>query len=1023
MKHLLAHTLPLLFLLASCSDEELVNGSRPKDGELTEMTFTLCIPQEEQVTTRAAAVEASTVNGLYLLVFGSGESGTLVEAHPFTEADLEDVTGTGTMVRKKFTAKLQASSEQREIYVVANANSALEKMELTVGTTTVEEVKAQTTSVTATQLAEGTPLVMSGHQTSSIPGVNLLSTDFPLIRSAAKVTVETRNREDEEEDNGEEFILSEFNLWHGRAEGSILAGCVKNLYSGERSEGATYSDFTPSGYPLYTYPCENTETDRLFVIVKGSYNGTAGYYRIDLKNDEGYLPIEPNHHYQIVIHRVKAPGYATAEDAAKHDPTGIEGTIYDIESNITNMITDGSIELGVTDKVTVHSGGSASDEQGTFYVKVYQNGKTAALLKEAIEAGTLTVTATASQKDYYWLTGIQPSTPTDGKENPEEITDNEHNQLYLLYTYTFKAAENLSGGTREGTIEVTATIDGLSLKREVTVEQTADFLGYEFVNATLDAELEGTPLTAINYWDFLLNRNDSGENTAHLYGIRPEDMGGEVRNEGFHFPVNDQMFFTYTLTLPDDPLNQYTSVKWHVEVDERFKDRLTFYIPAGEDEKIWISDDKLPHGKGMQSQSFTFTNERTSTASEGDTGNYRFGRGAFRFVLTNTETGRETVISYDLYHTGIFQYIGSDETLYAVSDVPQEGWYYYEVIPMAGRYWLDRNIGATASGYYIEGFDPGTAGWPFLEEREAPAGGLFTIASGAPENNKAKILTTELCPKGYRLPTASEFSTLTSDGSFHSEYMSASGTATYWRTYYSFATASGSSDSREHTSIYFPKNRMFYGGQTSGDAQAGYYWTQTEALGASGDEQGHWMQFMKFMGANASLGRVRTTQSGSTGEFNASQKTGMSVRCINDAGGDYDEKVYTWELYIKGYTHVFLYNKDESGNVVYLNTWPGEMITIYDTENALTMYHTFTFSSTTEYTGLHILLYQVDEHGQQHKSFNAGTNEEGNPVGFKVPASTDEGANITDGKNSKLIQSFFNEADATDRWSKDRPDS
>ena len=59
---------------------------------------------------------------------------------------------------------------------------------------------------------------------------------------------------------------------------------------------------------------------------------------------------------------------------------------------------------------------------------------------------------------------------------------------------------------------------------------------------------------------------------------------------------------------------------------------------------------------------------------------------------------------------------------------------------------------------------------------------------------------------------------------------------------------------------------------------------------------------------------------------------------------------------------MFLYYEDAEGGRTYLNTWPGEMISIYD-EKALSMYHTFTYESVTEYRELKVVFNIVNNDG------------------------------------------------------------
>ena len=109
---------------------------------------------------------------------------------------------------------------------------------------------------------------------------------------------------------------------------------------------------------------------------------------------------------------------------------------------------------------------------------------------------------------------------------------------------------------------------------------------------------------------------------------------------------------------------------------------------------------------------------------------------------------------------------------------------------------------------------------------------------------------------------------------------------------------------------------------------------------------------MQLAGSNASAGRYRIFDNGSNGN-----PTGMSVRCVYNSR--VVEEVHTIEFYVKGYTHVFLYNENEDGSRTYLNSWPGEMISI-DDDTALNMYHTFTYESMTEYKNVKVVFNIVD---------------------------------------------------------------
>ncbi len=901
-------SLLLLLSVASCTDEEI--GSRvPWDGERVEMTFILNVAQTEDVALTRAVTSENAVTELTLLVFPSKDAAAKLEqiqrVSEFTEINNS----------YRFTIQLEASASEKYIYIVANTNNKLP--DISKGITTLADVRAITSNIVS-----GEPqLVMSGVKQSAIPSIGLVAEDFVLNRNTAKVTV--KNAE------GISLQLGEFQLRNCSEAGQILAGAETNADNAPKGT-ATIGQSDPNK-PLYTYP--SSSASQPFLVVSGTSNGVTSWYRINLKNaEENYFSLLPNHHYEVAITKVNGKGYDSADEAAMHDPSGIEATIYDHQPTVYNMVTDGSQELGVSDTIKV---GAQADATAEFSIKYYPSTPT-------------DLTVKVDPKDDYWLVLDNNGAPTttttldDGKETG------------TLYTYRVKVTiGNLTGDDRYGHIRVSA--GGLS--RDVVVKQTEEFLNDKFGTIKLlvkeyerDDDWKITTTKELgtydDYWDFI--RGKETDPTKKLYGITPDAMGGKIRTEGFHAPMSDFLQFVYTFTLPTN----MEDVSWKVELAEGYEDKLLFWngtsSPEGE------GSTTPPSGDRLEGQSFTFTNKLLDVQKPG-TGivadAYRYGKDAFRIVLTNNSTRRTTTLSYDFYHTGVFDYddgTGNHQT----GGKNDQGWYYYEVIPMGNNYWLDRNLGAKSSGYYMQdgngGSLLGNGDWPLSDNS---AGGLYSIAD-VPQNNEPTIID-DICPKGFRIPYMSEFNALVADPKFRNEYVVSTG-VNYWSSYYL----------SDKGTVYFPKNRMYYGGQAAGDANSGYYWTRTAALGASGTERGYWLQFMKFSGSNASAGRYRIWQGN-----DLNNKNGMSVRCVY--ASRVVETSYDIEFYVKGYTHVFLYNDDGNGNRTNLNSWPGDMIAIND-ENSLKMYHPFVYSSVTEYTDLKVVFNIVDNQGNVTESYPEG---------------------------------------------------
>lgn len=902
----------LLLSVASCTDEEI--GSRlPKDGELVEMTFILNVAQTEDVALTRAVTSENAVTELTLLVFpsqeGTAELEQIQQVSEFTE----------TNNSYRFTIQLEASASEKYIYIVANANDKLTGIEKG---TTLASVRAITSNVVSGE----TNLVMSGVKQSAIPGIGLVAEDFVLNRNTAKVTV--KNAE------GISLRLGEFQLRNGSEEGQILAGAETNDDNAPQGTVTIWqSDPTK---PLYTYP--SSSASQPFLVVSGTDNGVTSWYRINLKSTEGsYFSLLPNHHYEVKITKVNGKGYDSADEAAKHDPSGIVAEIYDHQPTVYNMITDGSQELGVSDTIEI---GAQADATAEFSIKYYPYTPT-----------DLTVEVDATSAS--WLE--QDNSNDYPKTETLDNTNDGNKETGTLYTYRAKTKiQNLSGDDRYGHILVSA--GGLS--RVVVVKQVEEFLNDQFGaisltvkeytrdESTWEATLNKTFGPYDDYWNFI--RGKETDPTKKLYGINPEAMGGKIRTEGFHAPMSDFLQFVYTFTLPNETSSSaYSNVSWKVELAEGYKDKLLFWegdnSPVGDG--VTIDNASFLTGTSLNGQSFTFTNKLLDMQKpDGSivTDAYRYGKDAFRIVLTNNNTKRTTTLSYDLYHTGVFNYDDGNGT-HQTGTPNTQGWYYYEVIQMGNNYWLDRNLGAKSSGYYMQDGDGnsllGDGDWPM---RNNSAGGLYSIAD-APTGTEPNIID-DMCPKGFRIPYMSEYNALVADPKFRNEYIVNTG-GDYWCSYYE----------SDKGTVYFPKNRMYYGGQAAGDANAGYYWTRAAALGASGTERGYWLQFMKFSGSNASAGRYRIWPTN-----DSNNKNGMSVRCVY--ASRVVETSYNIEFYVKGYTHVFLYNDDGNGNRTFLNSWPGDMIAI-NNENSLAMYHTFAYSSVTEYNNLKVVFNIVDNSG------------------------------------------------------------
>ena len=944
-----------LLALASCADEELVQSptGNYKDGDLVTLNFTVSVPRAEEVVMTRAAVDEDKVEDLTLLVF-AGQEGTdrleqVVTTYSGTEFETSELQNLGDN-RYRFSAPLEASTEAKGIYIIANAGFLLttrstDEFNLVIGETTVGDLNNL-------QTYEIPPkFIMSGSKLLPIPHADLLTGDFPLYRCNAKVTVDVA------EAIQSKFQLESFFLCNTNKYGSIVAyqlsGASTDLPEAienpdeDAIEYSEWLDFDAkqmkeideAQYPAPTANAGVSTDDKntkVFLLVKGTYDGDTYYYHADFETDDGPLDVRPNHHYKVTITAVDRIGYTNSFEGFKGAIDGAENLavdIKDIEPTSHNMASDGVTEIGV--------------ESDTLYIKDME-ANTEVKFKVTVSPSILNDDGTSNATvvfDYpdaeEWLTlSVDISTDTTVEND------------YSITTCTLKSKANPSGERREARVGISCR----GVMTYVTVIHEPEFCADQFGTVTVkvkECDRDENTWAATNwqwmdngrsydYWDFI--RGTDG--TTDVKGILPDDMGGKVRTEGFHAPMSDFQQFVYTFTVPSG--GDYAGCKWRIELDEKYKDKLLFWAddapssaePRNDGKQITSFEYRTD--QQMNGQKFTFTNDLLKLQNNGNIiqDAYRYGKDAFRIVVTRPD-GTEEVYAYDLYHTGVFNYDKGDSPL-RVDERDEAGWYYYEVILMGSNYWLDRNLGATSSAYYVKEGDQGDAD---------AAGGLYRIAD-TPSNGEVDLVDGDaleaIAPKGFRVPTMTEFRALTSDRRFRQEMEGG-----YWGARYD----TGKPD---QGTVYFPKNGMWYGGSAAGSGSTGYYWTQTEALGASGGELGYWLQNMQLAGSNASGARFRIYESGQE------KPTGMSVRCVYNSR--VVETLHEYECYVKGYTHVFLYNDDGNGSRTYLNAWPGDMICIYD-DAALNMYHTFTFSSMVAYDNVKVVFNVVDNTGKVTETY------------------------------------------------------
>lgn len=125
------------------------------------------------------------------------------------------------------------------------------------------------------------------------------------------------------------------------------------------AESSVQSNWVANGASAYVYECEKPlrAEDAVYIIAYGKYkDGQNYYYKIDLRDENGYFPLIRNFKYTINIKTVTRPGYETIEKAAASAGSGDIST--SLETRSLAYISDGvaSLEVEYIEKYIVTPG-------------------------------------------------------------------------------------------------------------------------------------------------------------------------------------------------------------------------------------------------------------------------------------------------------------------------------------------------------------------------------------------------------------------------------------------------------------------------------------------------------------------------------------------------------------------------------------------------------------------------------------------------------------------------------------------
>lgn len=553
------------------------------------------------------------------------------------------------------------------------------------------------------------------------------------------------------------------------------------------------------------------------IIIKASYNGKDGFkdgfykvalYKDDKKNSE--YALLRNHNYTITITKVNDYGFSSLDEAINSKPENrIEAQIVDDNPAITKMIACKDYELGVSDDLSVKA--------------------TAAVATEAIKATITLVTtlssATSADGKLYGVS-INPADSWITFDKDKDVTETplpesgSKSSPGMKYVLTFTLDKNdKSEDPRTGTVTITSG----DLKLDVKITQA----GFDFRRDDPKRKvtmLIDNNINTENYFEWL---------DKNMQGIRPEQMLGNVRNNGFHFAVG--------------------------------KNTYSYKIPYLEDDKLTDTDDHFKVEKDGNFWKVTLTDNRDD--------NYDLWQGSF--TITNKEGIK---ITYYVYHTGIFHKI-TDEMAnkYELAEggddkLKVKGWFYYGVVKVEGKdhtyIMLDRNLGATDNSPYAPDVNE-------LKDHKGAIGGYFKISENKTSDAKKGNLSSTLSPEYFEIPEKSVFEDLIAKGTLKTEVRHTALGESYYCTFMN-------TTSSELKTIYLP-----YGGYLEGESHKYpmhvVFWTKTLVSGTQGfsgksPEYGYWYNYFDVYNDKKGFSNVRFV-SGSNGN-NTGRYKAMPLRLV-----------------------------------------------------------------------------------------------------------------------------------------------
>lgn len=353
-------TLTAALGLAACIKDDMVPVV-PADTENVVLDFSVIIP-EAQTATKAFS-DNPVISGITVLVFD--ENKMLLET---AVAEIKDNDKTAEV---EFEVTLPQHPSPCSVHFVANCPAGIpaegSEAEIMTSLRTTDKNDAYWQCVAVDNLITANDALADALADKF--------TAIPLIRNFAKVSVVVDNTKVSSSD----FTLDAYEIIYVPTSGTVVpyntnTGAFE-LYNTDGTghgystlKGLRYDGFMPADVaydedipqnvinkvPLYTYESKLRSEKNTALIIKGTYKGKTGYYKVDFMSPDneynnGNYEILRNLHYIVNINNVKGPGYDSPSEAASAAAGNNISASFDIQDLLN--ISDGTSRLFVDQTV------------------------------------------------------------------------------------------------------------------------------------------------------------------------------------------------------------------------------------------------------------------------------------------------------------------------------------------------------------------------------------------------------------------------------------------------------------------------------------------------------------------------------------------------------------------------------------------------------------------------------------------------------------------------------------------------